>query len=281
MKVKTMLSAVALTALAGSANAAVLFTETFDSYAAGVADSAFVSAYTRYAASAGAPSATTTFVVSATGGLSGSQAVTNTTDGTLVRKDISLNLANALDSATVSLYFQYVTSINQVATPAIGFTNEPTGTFTTNGTPAPITDIGGRITGSGGINRLVLRSNNGTVATDTFDLAMVTTNWYKIEYNVVKSTTANQFTSTISLYNADNTGAVGSIVRSFSATTTNATAYADASLFAGVREVASIVNMDNFQLDYVSSIPEPSSCAALAGFSVLGLVALRRRRSAR
>jgi hypothetical protein len=38
------------------------------------------------------------------------------------------------------------------------------------------------------------------------------------------------------------------------------------------------LTFDNIKLDYTSAIPEPATVAMLAGFSVLGLAALRRRR---
>ena len=72
------------------------------------------------------------------------------------------------------------------------------------------------------------------------------------------------------------------MVDSLSGTFTNATLWADSSVFAAIRENTSIVNLDNFAAQQgVAAVPEPASCAAMAGVVLLGFAAGRRRRGGR
>lgn len=257
--------------LAGAgAQITTVFNDTFDTYADGKADTAYVANY-NFPATVGA-------LTIATGtGLGGSKSLQNTADGTLVR-DITSSAINYTSAdnnrfATVSVYFQHGGSFGTSA-PQIGLTSTGTGGFT-GGTG--VFDISGRITTGG---KLELRSNNASVLTDTNALTLTTNSWYFLQYSVERATTTDTFTATVSLFNSSTTGVVGTLVDSISATFTNTGMWSDTQVFAALRENTSILNLDNFSLTQgiSSSIPEPSSFAALAGLCVLGAVAVRRTR---
>jgi hypothetical protein len=271
----------ALSLLAGLATTAVhaqiapVFSDTFDAYADGNTDTAFLANYNIGA-----------YNVGSAVGLNGSKALVNTVDATIVRDANALNYTTGGNNsfATVSLYFQFAGAF-AIASPAIGLVGTFDGGFT--GTA----DIGTRISAGGAF---VFRSNNSNVASPT-DLVgsgsfttgaganqLVSGNWYQIVFELERTDTTNTFNAVASVYASDASGVTSlTPIRSIGATFENANMWADAAVFAAIRENGSINNMDNFELTQGQSVPEPSSAAALAGAIVLfGAAGRRRRRSA-
>jgi len=234
--------------------ATVLFSDNFDSYADGKADTAYLAAYTF-------PAAVNAFNIASSTGLGGSKSTQNTADSTLVRKDVSANLANG--AVTVELYLQWAGT--GTAAPAIGLLTTGAGSFTGPG------DIGGRLSDATG-NKLVIRSNNGNALVDTNTLTLTVGAWYKLSTTITKTATTNELFVLLALYSSDNAGNIGGLVDSISSTVTNSTIWGDSSLFAGIRENTSNVNMDNFSM---TQVPEVASVWLLGGAGLLGL---RRRR---
>jgi PEP-CTERM motif len=121
----------------------------------------------------------------------------------------------------------------------------------------------------------------GTNLGSTFDVT--DGNWYKFDVSITKTATADTwaFTATVQDWGSTGTSFVSTL---YTLTSTNFTAagaaraYADGSVFAGFSGASSFGNaVDNFSL--TTAIPEPSSFAMIAGLGVIGLAALRRRRS--
>jgi hypothetical protein len=255
-----------LAAIAGfsfvRADVTPIFSDSFDSYADGNADTAFTSAYT-----AGA-----SYLVSSSTGLGGSKSLQNTADATLIRKDSAINFTSGGDNAfvTVGIYFQYA-GAGGLAGPQVGLVGASNGTFTTTA------DISGRLNG----NKLQLRSNNGTVDTAATAASLITGNWYKLEYSVERTATTDTFNVSLSLYNASSAGVRGGLLDSIDATFANANMWGDSSVFAGIRENTSILNLDDFAAlqGLPSTVPEPSSVSLLTGAASLGFIFSRRRRS--
>lgn len=234
--------------------ATVLFSDNFNSYEDGKADTAYQAAYN-------VPAATGAFLIASTTGLGGSKSLQNTVDATIVREDVSADLA--VGAVTVSLYFQWGGSV-ALASPQIGLVGAFNGGFT--GT----SDIGGRVTSSTG-TKLQIRSNNGTVLTDDTSLTLTTNSWYQLSTTVTRTTTTDQLTVLVQLYSSDPSGTITGLIDSISSNVTNANVWSDTSVFAALRENSSITNMDNFAM---TQVPEPG--AAFIGS--LGMIALLRRR---
>lgn len=186
-------------------------------------------------------------------------------------------------SITVSAFFRYGTVGSNGGTPlTIGFAgNTATNLFNSSAGASDmfLVRINKPAANTGQLT-LQTRVAGSAVTAATGSLssfALTGTNWYYLETTLVRTGTANQFTQSTALHNANSAGVIGSLIDSISATTlTSATLYADTSLFTGIRgfNTNGLVAVDNFS---VSQIPEPSAFATLAGLGVLGLAASRRR----
>lgn len=241
-----------------------IFNDNLDAYADGKADVVYQANYN-------VPPAAGSFTITSSGGLGGSKSLQNTVDATLVR-DLSSSAINYTASdntrfGSVGIYFQHAGAFG-LAGPQIGLVPLPTGSFASGA------DISGRLNNG----KLELRSNNTSILTDTTTATLTNGNWYKLEFGFERTTTTNSFTTTVSLYNSDASGTVGTLIDSIGVTFANATMWSDSQTFAAVRENMSILNLDNFMLTQGVAVPEPSASTALAGAGMLGLAALRRRR---
>lgn len=242
----------------GGANAATIIDD-FNSYSGNANTNALWQArYTNTATSIQFDSGTGL----KTPGPGASTALNVTADQTFVRKDTGFDLSAGAVTATIFFQFAGATS---TSSPQIGFTLIPNGNFTGIG------DLSGRLTTG---NLLQLRQNNGTALTAGSALTLTTGSWYQISYSLTRTTTANTFSASVSLFNATDAGSVGSQVGStLSSSIVDAVFYADTDVYFALRENTTISAMDNLK---VTQVPEPSPTLVLLG-GVGMLVLLRRR----
>lgn len=142
-----------------------------------------------------------------------------------------------------------------------------------------------------GSSTVTLRMRNGNAnANTTLDFsqsALTPGSWYRLSYDLTKSSTLNTFDYTVSLFSigANGTSAPvlfndGSKDITIAGSVSNSTIYGDTNAFFAydIRGgTTGISHVDNFVVG--SAIPEPSAFAALAGLGALAAVGLRRRRS--
>ena len=233
-----------LCALASPLRATVLFSDNFDSYTAGGAGADFTSVYNLSAGS---------ITISSSGGLSASESV-QTTTATAVLMSPVINTGSG--AITMDLYFQWASPSSGSARPQIGLTSATTGIL--NGT----SDLSGRI---GGAGTLELRANGAGISSDTLDMNTVLTNnnWYLFRLTISQTASSGVFSNTIAVYNSDNSGNVGTLVRALTnSALSNPSYYNQPTTYAAFRNTSPDPNLDNFK---VSQTPPPSATIAITG----------------
>ena len=233
-------------AITSSLRAAVLFSDNFDSYTNGTVDANYTAAYN-------GPSGTTADLVASGTGLSNSKSVQTpgtTTDATLIRKDSAINLASG--TVTNSIFFQRVSA--QIAAPQIGLMSELTGALNV------VNSLGGRLNQ---FDQLDVRSSEGGVQSSVgtavaVGVTLTNGNWYNLRAIITKTATANQLAVVLQLWNSDPNGVVGTLIAANTQTATNASVWADTTLYAAVRlnnGSSGVSNLDNFSATQVSASP--------------------------
>ena len=231
-------------AVASPLQASVLFSDNFNSYTAGAAGADFTSVYNLSAGS---------ITISSSGGLGGSQSV-QTSTATAVRMSPVINTSSG--NITIDLYFQWFGPNSGAARPQIGLVSATTGVF--NG----ISDLSGRI---GGAGTLELRANGAGTTSDTVNMDTVLTNnnWYLLRLTISQTASSGVFSNSITVYNSDNSGNVGTLVRAFSnSAVSNPGYYNQSTTYAAFRHTSLNPNLDNFS---VSQTPPPSATIAITG----------------
>ena len=228
--------------------ATVLFSDGFDSYTNGTTDTAYTAAY-------GGISGGPTCVVTNGTGLSGSKSVQapGTTDMTLIRKNVAIDLTAG--TVTNSVFFQRVSA--QIAAPQIGLMSELSGALNT------VNSVGGRLNQ---FDQLDVRSSEGGTQSSVGTAVSVGTltngNWYNIRTIITKTATTNQLTIVLQLWNSDTNGVAGTLIAANTQTATNASVWADTTLYAAIRlnnGNSGVSNLDNFSATQVllSSVSVP------------------------
>ncbi len=225
--------------------ATVLFSDNFNSYTAGPAGADFTAVYNLSAGS---------IVIDPSSGLGGSQSV-QTTTATAVRMSPVINTGSG--DLTIDLYFQWFgPGTSGAARPQIGLTSATTGVL--NGA----SDLSGRI---GGNNTLELRANGAGISSDSvnMDTVLAANNWYLFRLTIAQTASSGVFSNTISVYNSDNSGNVGTLVRSLTnSALSNPGYYNQSTTYAAFRHTSQDPNLDNFS---VSQTPPPAATIAIAG----------------
>lgn len=193
-----------------------------------------------------------------------------------------LGTGSPTNTWTISTFFRTNattgTSANQVA--GLGLMSSVTDEIAANGRFVGVTLRQG--TASTADLTLALTNNvSGTQSNTPLGgvFTPLTNNWYKLTLDVIKTSTADQFSVSASV---EDWGSLGtsfeSTVRSFSGQTlTNATIYGDSSLFAGFYARQTAGNPIQIQaVDNFSVVPEPTTWVLLAG-SLTALLVFRRR----
>ena len=231
-------------AISSSLQAAVLFSDNFDSYANGTADATYKANYSF--ATGG-----TTFVIT-NGGLSGSKSFQATGDGTMIRTNVPINLAGG--SATIDVFFQRGTA-GQAGSPQIGLLTNLTGALNTSDS------VGGRFNNlealdvrytAGGVQNSATAQGPAPTAT------LITGNWYFLRGIITSNAAAGSFTVVLQLFNSDSTGVVGTGIVTNTQTFTDSQVYAAAAkLYAAVRlsDYYGVTNMDNFSVSQATTLP--------------------------
>ena len=233
-----------LLAITSSLHATVLFSDGFDSYTNGTGDANYTAAY-------GGISGGPTCVVTNGTGLSGSKSVQapGTTDMTLIRKNVAIDLTSG--TITNSIYFQRVSA--QIAAPQIGLMSELSGALNT------VNSVGGRLNQ---FDQLDVRSSEGGTQSSVGTAVSVGTltngNWYNIRTIITKTATTNQLTIVLQLWNSDTNGVAGTLIAANTQTATNASVWADTTLYAAIRlnnGNSGVSNLDNFSATQLSVLP--------------------------
>ena len=234
--------------------ATVLFSDNFNSYTAGAAGADFTSVYNLSAGS---------ITISSSGGLSASKSV-QTTTATAIRTNVINTGSGAI---TMDLYFQWYGAGNSgAARPQIGLVKTTSGVF--NGS----SDLSARI---GGGNTLELRANGAAPSSDTanMDTLLTANNWYLFRLTIAPTASSGVFSNTISVFNSDSSGNVGTLVRALTnSALSNPSYYNQSTTYAGFRHTSLNPNLDNFS---VSQTPPPSATIAISGtldplFTIVG-----------
>lgn len=233
-----------IVAVTSSLQASVLFSDKFDGYAAGAAGSDFTAVYNLSAGS---------IVIDPSSGLGGSQSV-QTTSATAVRMSPVIN--TGAGDINIELYFQWASPSSGAARPQIGLTSATTGVL--NGT----SDLSGRI---GGNNTLEIRANGAGIGSDTLNMDTVLTsdNWYLFRLTISQTASSGVFSNTIAVFNSDDSGNVGDLVRAYTdSAVSNPGFYNQSTTYAAFRNTSPNPNLDNFS---ASQTPPPSATIAIKG----------------
>ena len=221
--------------------ATVLFSDGFDSYTNGTADANYTAAY-------GGISGGPTCVVTNGTGLGGSKSVQapGAADMTLIRKNVAIDLTAG--TVTNGIFFQRVSA--QIAAPQIGLMSELSGALNV------VNSVGGRLNQ---FDQLDVRSSEGGVQSSVgtavaVGVTLTNGNWYNLRTITTKTATTNQLTVVLQLWNSDTNGVVGSMIAANTQTVTNASVWADTTLYAAVRlnnGNSGVSNLDNFSATQV------------------------------
>ncbi|MDX2081927.1 MAG: PEP-CTERM sorting domain-containing protein [Terrimicrobiaceae bacterium] len=173
------------------------------------------------------------------------------------------------DTLETYIYFRLNSTTGAVVT--IGYT-EGTSTLTSGAN-----SIGARLNGSGELEG----RENGSVYDPNVAAVLNTTDVFRLNLSLTKTTTANQFSYTSSIQNFGTNGLSGSptLVASIGPrTVTNATMYSSTALTFNMRNGGTgspVTWIDNIG---ISQVPEPSTPLMLLGGAGLAALTLRRRR---
>ncbi|MDX2108895.1 MAG: PEP-CTERM sorting domain-containing protein [Verrucomicrobiota bacterium] len=261
MKLKYLVETItAALLLSTSAQAAVIFSDSFDSYA--VADDLSTGSNPPYTKNFAFVN-NSIWGLGTGAGLGGSQSlqpILNDPRLTLIAPAIDLSAG----SVDVSIFFKRLNG-NDVALPQLGLTSESTNFVGNN------PEISLRLNGASPVWQA---RSDGTTVTTGPALSLIEGNWYQLNASFTR-VDASTFTLVGSVFNSDANGNLGSLVSQFSpANITNSLA-SDSTLYAGMRaNQAGVSNLDNF---VVSQVPEPSTYALLSALALFTLTVLRRR----
>ena len=261
-----------------------------------------------FTANNGTVGAGNNFTQSATGGLNGSGSLTasaSDNNGTSVATTNAINLNSGM--LTLAGYFTPNAVTGNASGPGsvfqLGLTANLSGSF---GGTAAIDSLTGRVvapTSNGGTgNSISFTTSGGVAAVGTLtpvQISLTAGNTYYLTISITQSSTnatpgtSIAFSATESLYNASSTGALGSLVATYSASFTNSAVnaagggqlYGDATARFGFRGAAipaagnGVAELGTGTVDNLSvtTVPEPSTWAVLAGGAMVLGVALRRR----
>ncbi len=228
-------------ALTTSIHATVVFSDDFSTYTT-TTTTPFTTAYTVYANS---------FTIGASTGLGGTQSLTPAvSDDRLIRKDVSVNPGSG--DITMDLFFKK-SSGSGAAEPQLGLAPQNTG---------DANDLGARYNSSG--TAFDIRVNGGTTVSDSSTFTLTAGNWYDFRLTISKTATANTFNMTVSVYNSDSSGNVGTLVHSYTTTAVNSTVYGSTASYAYFRSNAGSGAPvdDNFSMTQASAGPPPSITGA-------------------
>ena len=92
-------------------------------------------------------------------------------------------------------------------------------------------------------------------------------NWYNLRTIITKTATTNQLEVVLQLWNSDTNGVVGTLIASNSQIGTNASVWADTTLYAAVRlnnGSFGVSNLDNFSVTQASASPTITLAGTLA-----------------
>ena len=239
--IKKTLALVFTLAITSSLHATVVFSDTFDTYSS-TAATAFTTAYNVYANS---------FAIGSSTGLGGTNSLTPAvSDDRLIRKDVSVNPGSG--DITMDLFFKK-SSGSGAAEPQLGLAPQNTG---------DANDLGARYNSSG--TAFDIRVNGGTTVSDSSTFTLTAGNWYDFRLTVSKTATANTFNMTVSVYNSDSSGNVGTLVHSYTTTAVNSTVYGSTASYSYFRSNAGsgVPVDDNFSMTQASAGPPPSITGA-------------------
>ena len=227
--------------------------------------------------------ADTIFQESPTGGISNSGDVTHivggTNDGTAIYDDQAFDLTTNAQF-TVSMFFKPLSASGAPAL-QVGFTDAATHGFAANTNDAFLSV---RIVGNGSTNwNFQTQTKNAGTTTATAvtlaggsNIALSTSNFYKLSGAFTRTATANTFNYTFTLENYGTTGAgVPSTVFTLNGSLSNSTLYSDTAVNGAFRSGEGAANnFDNFAV-----VPEPRTIAMrVGGFGCLFAFQRRRRR---
>ena len=250
-------------AITSSLPAAVLFSDNFDSYANGPTDANYTAAYNGIS---GGP----TCVVTNGTGLGGSKSIQapGTTDMTLIRKNLAIDLTAG--TVTNGIFFQRVSA--QTAAPQIGLMSELSGALNV------VNSVGGRLNQ---FDQLDVRSSEGGVQSSVGTAVAVTNNtlptltagnWYDLQTIITKTGTINQITIVLQLWNSDTNGVVGTLIASNTQTATNASVWADTTLYAALRlnsGSSGVSDLDNFSASQATTSPTIALIGTLSAVNTI------------
>ena len=202
----------------------------------------FTTAYTVYAGS---------FAIGSGTGLGGTNSLTPAvSDDRLIRKDVSVNPGSG--DITMDLFFKK-SSGSGAAEPQIGLAPQNTGDGN---------DLGARYNSSG--LAIDIRVSGNTTNSDSSTFTLTAGNWYDFRLTISKTATANTFNMTVSVYNSDSSGNVGTLVHSYTTTAVNSTVYGSTASYAYFRSNAGSGAPidDNFSMTQASAGPTPTITGA-------------------
>ena len=110
-----------------------------------------------------------------------------------------------------------------------------------------------------------LRANGAGISSDSVNMDTVLTNnnWYLFRLSIAQTASSGVFSNTISVYNSDNSGNVGTLVRALTnSALSNPGYYNQSTTYAAFRHTSLNPNLDNFS---VSQTPPPSATIAITG----------------
>lgn len=185
------------------------------------------------------------------------------------------------DSVTVSIDFQFTLDDESTNNNArFIYTGVSTASFATQLLPGVLrryaSDAYVLQAGSSGPTSSVADADMGASLTTTSG----TSDWLRIENEITKTATTDQFDQTVRLYNlGSSVTGTPSLITSVTATGVSESGlYSASSWYSYIgTQFANDAGMQNVYIDNFSVVPEPSSYGFIAAFGALAFVVLRRR----